>query len=161
MMTITCGYLIGALLCGVAASGPVSQFGWRAVFVAGGVTSLLLAVVIAAALPESPQFVAMRAARKAGLVRASAFVLRRASIGALFEPPFRVATLLLWSAYFLNLLAVFFFSSWLPFLTSDTGHTAHQAIVAGTALWAGGIAGTLSLGWAIDRYGFGRVVASV
>lgn len=161
MMTITCGYLIGALLCGVVTSGLVSQFGWQAVFVAGGATSLLLAVLIAVALPESPQFLAMRAARSAGSGRALTAAPPRASVGALFEPPFLVATLLLWSAYFLNLLAVFFFSSWLPVLTSDTGHTANQAIVAGTALWAGGIAGTLSLGWAIDRYGFGRVVASV
>ncbi|WP_175693945.1 MFS transporter [Burkholderia ambifaria] len=86
--------------------------------------------------------------------------IHRVSVAALLAPAFVVATLLLWSAYFLNLLAVFFFSSWLPVLTSASGHTARQAIVAGAALWAGGIAGTLSLGWAIDRYGFGRLLAS-
>ncbi len=179
MMTITCGYLVGAMLCGVIAAVILPGFGWRAVFIAGGVASLVLCVAKARWMPESLQFLALRPERRQEAlhrvrqlypelsIRTDAELsgvppkVRGGRLIELFHRGYWRNTLLLWATYFLNLLAVFFLASWLPILLRDAGHSASQAIFAGAALWGGGIAGTLSLGWAIDRFGYGRVLSAV
>lgn len=179
MMTITCGYLVGAMFCGLVAALILPGFGWRAVFVAGGLASLVLCVAMARWMPESLQFLALRPERRQETLHGvrqlypdlslqsdvelagAAPQVHGGRLAELFHRKYRRSTLLLWAIYFLNLLAVFFLASWLPILLRDAGHSAPQAILAGAALWGGGIAGTLSLGWAIDRFGYGRVLSAV
>ena len=48
-----CGFSIGAAAGGFVAAGLISRYGWQSVFIAGGVTPLLVAVLLMALLPES------------------------------------------------------------------------------------------------------------
>src|SRR6478736_5879952 len=58
VMIMFCGFSVGAALGGLLAAALIPHFGWRSVFVVGGVAPLLLAPVLAAHLPESVRFLA-------------------------------------------------------------------------------------------------------
>jgi AAHS family 4-hydroxybenzoate transporter-like MFS transporter len=66
---------------------------------------------------------------------------------------------LLWIINFMNLLCAYFLANWLPVVMSGAGHSASQAVLAGTMLWVGGVIGNLLLGWLVDRRGFGLVLS--
>src|SRR5581483_6943151 len=70
---------------GVAAAGPISvallpRFGWQAIFVFGGVTSLLATALLWAFLPESLRFLAARGGDPTQLARAIQWMNPRRSI---------------------------------------------------------------------------------
>ena len=67
-------------------------------------------------------------------------------------------TLLLWGVNLLNLINLFFLSSWLSTIMRDAGLTMSTAVLAGTALQVGGTIGAVLLGLMIDRAGFRRVL---
>ena len=59
VMIMFCGFSIGAALGGLLAAVLIPQFGWRSVFVVGGVAPLLLVPILALRLPESVRFLAL------------------------------------------------------------------------------------------------------
>src|SRR3981081_1986383 len=59
VMIMFCGFSIGAALGGFLAAALIPQFGWRSVFVVGGVAPLLLVPILALRLPESVRFLAL------------------------------------------------------------------------------------------------------
>src|SRR5258708_28978 len=59
VMIMFCGFSAGAALGGLLAAVLVPQFGWRSVFVVGGVAPLLLVPILALRLPESVRFLAL------------------------------------------------------------------------------------------------------
>ncbi|WP_027818663.1 MFS transporter [Paraburkholderia bannensis] len=66
--TIVCVPL-GGMLAGLFAAQVLPVYGWRGLFVAGGVLPLVLAVALLACLPESPRFLARRTQRWPELAR--------------------------------------------------------------------------------------------
>src|SRR5262245_12501112 len=62
VMFVGSGVSLGA---GIAATHLVEPFGWRAVFVVGGILPLLLALLLAGWLPESIRFAALIPSRRA------------------------------------------------------------------------------------------------
>jgi AAHS family 4-hydroxybenzoate transporter-like MFS transporter len=141
---------------GVAAAGPISvallpRFGWQAIFVFGGITSLLAAALLFALLPESLRFLAARGAdsrRLAEVVRwvaparsippnvhyvlAVAHTTERRSWGpwALFSGQTRWITPLLWLGYASSSVTQFFFTTWGPTVFEELG------LDRSTAAWA-------------------------
>src|SRR5882724_8062928 len=59
VMIMFCGFSIGAALGGFLAAALIPQFGWRSVFVVGGVAPLLLVPILVLRLPESVRFLAL------------------------------------------------------------------------------------------------------
>src|SRR5579864_2115889 len=59
VMIMFCGFSVGAALGGLLAAALIPQFGWRSVFVVGGIAPLLLVPVLALRLPESVRFLAL------------------------------------------------------------------------------------------------------
>jgi AAHS family 4-hydroxybenzoate transporter-like MFS transporter len=57
------------------------------------------------------------------------------------------ATILLWIINFMNLLNLFFLSSWLPTVVRSAGYPTRVAVLVGTI-------GTFGLAWMIERRGF-------
>lgn len=176
MMIISAGFIVGAALGGFVSAAIIPYFGWRSVFYVGGVIPLLLAVVMFFVLPESLQFLVMRGQRGGEIAAIlkridAAFVAdagtryviseqprKGALVAQLFREGRARATILIWIVSFMNLLVLFFLSNWLPVLMKDAGFSTNYAVLAGTALQVGGIAGTLTLGWCIDRAGFSKVL---
>ncbi|HWS64918.1 MAG TPA: MFS transporter [Steroidobacteraceae bacterium] len=175
LMGISCGFTAGAILGGLLAAILIPRAGWRAVFVAGGLLPLGVAILLIRELPESLQLLLVRGADRARIQ----YWLQRLAPGIIFEPTtthqitdvavktsvidlFRgglsVRSLLLWAVSFANLLNLFFLANWLPTLATRMGYSDSQGVLMGTTLQAGGILGALILGRFIDRFGFYRVL---
>src|SRR5207244_8902009 len=59
VMIMFCGFSVGAALGGLLAAALIPHFGWRSVFVVGGIAPLLLVPILALRLPESVRFLAL------------------------------------------------------------------------------------------------------
>jgi AAHS family 4-hydroxybenzoate transporter-like MFS transporter len=145
------GVVVGNLLAGVVSASMLDPYGWPSVFVVGGVAPLVLLPLIALLLPESGKLLAIRAARQREGVRTT-----RASV---LGHGFLVATLLLWSINFLNLLTIYFVNSWLPSILRAMGATTESAILATSMFHVGAIVAAIVSGSLVGRFGIERVVA--
>ena len=64
----------------------------------------------------------------------------------------------MWAINFMNLLNLYFLSSWLPTLVTSSGRDLSTAVLVGAVLQLGGVLGTIAMGPVIDRIGFYRVL---
>jgi AAHS family 4-hydroxybenzoate transporter-like MFS transporter len=144
-------------------------WGWRPLFVIGGVLPLVVAVVLALALPESPRFLARHPARWPELARllgrfghptppeaqfadASERAMGRASLATLFQPALRRDTFALWSAFFFCMLGVYIAFNWVPSMLAGAGLAAY-ATRGILAFNLGGVLGAIAGGLVIARWG--------
>jgi AAHS family 4-hydroxybenzoate transporter-like MFS transporter len=178
VMIMFCGFSVGAALGGLLAAALIPQFGWRSVFVVGGVAPLLLVPILALRLPESVRFLALtgraneRVAEllgfispKAAFAPATQFVVHEPGLAGipvlhLFKSGRTPVTLLLWVVFFMSLLDLYFLSNWLPTVLNDLGASVSSAAAIGSMLQVGGVVGTFALGSVIDRFSF-RALALV
>lgn len=160
----TAGYGIGATLGGAAAVYLQSQYGWRSVFVFGGVSTLSILLVLLFLLPESVDFLVTkrprnvldrlnRIARKTGHPEVTALPDVQAlaktktnPVSDLLSPANRRSTLLLWLAFFTTMFGFYFVNSWTPRLLVTAGMTESQGITGGLMLTLGGIFGAVLYG---------------
>jgi AAHS family 4-hydroxybenzoate transporter-like MFS transporter len=168
-----CGFTFGAALGGFIAAWLTPAFGWRSVFVVGGAAPLVLAVALAACLPESVRFMAVRgrpATRIAAILRrvvpgaaqeldgAVAFTTSDAGqadanpVRTITRAPLLFGTLMLWAVYFCGLMVIFLFTSWLPTLLRDAGFSLPAAANITALFQLGGTVGGILVAWAMDRF---------
>src|SRR5437588_11599255 len=178
VMIMFCGFSVGAALGGLLAAALIPQFGWRSVFIVGGVAPLLLVPILALRLPESVRFLALtghaneRVAQllafispKAVFAPGTQFVIHEPGLAGipvlhLFKESRTPVTLLLWVVFFMSLLDLYFLSNWLPTVLNDLGASVSSAAAIGSMLQVGGVVGTFALGSIIDRFSF-RALALV
>ena len=163
------GYIVG----GLVAAAIIPTFSWRAVFLLGSVTPLLLAPLMLA-LPPSPIGLKRRGGADAMVARIcarfgipvpaitaapaarSSFLLRRfTAIGAgraLASAGVAIACCG---------LIVYFLISWLPSLTQQAGLSARASLIASSALSLGAFFGNGCSGWAMDRWSPYAVLATM
>ncbi len=170
------GVTLGSLFAGTVAATSLHSFGWQGVLWVGGGLSLLVAVVLAAALPETLDFLINRrrdhvAARALAhrlvpgiadgdvTITAAPSVLR-GMFRQLFGPGLAVGTLMLWSLFVINLLVYSFMQGWMTLLIVGSGHTQPVAITATSVLVAGGIFSVFVFGPLMDRVSPYRVLAA-
>jgi AAHS family 4-hydroxybenzoate transporter-like MFS transporter len=175
--TMFCGFTAGAAISGLIAAWIVSDFGWRAVFVAGGFLPLIFLPALMVVLPESLRFLALRrdtGARIANIaarlfpsadIRAvdlttHADVRRRFPVADLLARDVRAGTALIWIVYFANLLVLLFLNSWLPTLLINHGMTIVRASAFTSTFQIGGAIGSIALGYFMDRWNPCRVLAA-
>ena len=177
VMAMFSGFAIGAATGGFVAAALIAGFGWRSVFVTGGVLPCLLAVLLLTLLPESIRFLVMKRGEDARVAHSLAriapeitapvtrFVVieedhfRGFVVRDLFADGRSSGTLLLWVIFFMSLLDLYFLNNWLPTVIHDAGITIERAIILTALFQVGGVAGSLSLGRFIDRYLSFRVLA--
>jgi MFS transporter, AAHS family, 4-hydroxybenzoate transporter len=178
VMIMFCGFSIGAALGGFLAADLIPRFGWRSVFLVGGIAPLTMVPILVWRLPESVRFLATtgrapeRAAELLKLISPEAtfalgtqFVVHEARLEGLpvlhlFREGRTPVTLLLWVIFFMSLLDIYFLASWLPTVLNDLGASVSMAVLIGTMLQVGGVVGTFALGSLVDRFSF-RVLALV
>ncbi|WP_298880383.1 MFS transporter [uncultured Bradyrhizobium sp.] len=172
VMIMFAGFSIGAALGGLLAAALIPTFGWRSVFLVGGLVPLLLLPLLFKALPESIRFLAMIGGRDhevADLLKRMApntsfagevkFVVHEPKLSGLpvahlFAEGRGSVTLLLWIVFFMSLLDLYLLSNWLPTVLNDLGVSVSAAAAIGAMLQVGGVAGTFTLGHFIDRFSF-------
>jgi AAHS family 4-hydroxybenzoate transporter-like MFS transporter len=172
VMAMFCGFSVGAAIGGLLAAALIPAFGWRSVFVVGGVAPLLLVPFLVVRLPESVRFLALSSQaneRVAALLAQIAPSVRHPA-GTRFEaqeiklPGIPVvhlfgtgrvwATLAFWVMFFMSLLDLYLLSNWLPTVLNDLGASVSAAAVIGSMLQVGGVVGVFTLGQFIDRFSF-------
>ncbi len=178
MMLVSNFFTVGAAIGGFIAAGLIPRFGWRSVFIFGGIVPLVISVLMIFLLPESLQFMVLRGKSKdkvlKWLKRINApvpagnveFVTQEENrkgvpVVNLFREGRGLGTVMLWIINFMNLLNLYFLGSWLPTVVKDAGYPTAIAVLVGTAVQVGGSLGTIPNGWLIDRYGFRKVLTIV
>jgi AAHS family 4-hydroxybenzoate transporter-like MFS transporter len=172
MMCITVGFTVGAAISGFVAAWLIPHYGWRSVFVVGGVLPLVIAAAMAWGLPESLQFLAVRRQSFDQLTHwlkkldptlkidaATQYVASESSrsgvpIGYLFREGRATITVLIWIVNFMNILILYSLSNWLPIVLNGMGLDETTAVIIGAVLQVGGTVGAFGLAWAIARKGF-------
>lgn len=153
------GYPIGATLGGLMAAWLLTHYGWRSVFVFGGLTTALMLPIVLWRLPESVDFLLGRRPVHAleKLNRLMALMghaplsqlpaptagdsVQGNTVAALFKNGLARPTLMLWAGFFLLMFSVYFSLSWTPKLLVQAGLSAQQGVTGGVLLNLGGIAG--------------------
>jgi MFS transporter, AAHS family, 4-hydroxybenzoate transporter len=172
VMAMFCGFSIGAAIGGLLAAALIPAFGWRSVFVVGGVVPLLLVPLLVVRLPESVRFLALSGrandsvaallAQIAPSVRhpaGTSFVVQEIKLPGvpvvhLLSGGRAWATLALWVLFFMSLLDLHLLSNWLPTVLNELGASVSAAAVIGSMLQVGGVVGAFTLGQFIDRFSF-------
>jgi AAHS family 4-hydroxybenzoate transporter-like MFS transporter len=160
---------VGSIAAGYS-YGYMEAFGWRTVFIVGGLAPIVLAPLFFALLPESLIQQVMRGANPAGINA----VLARLEPGRqftgttfavdqenkagfqpaqLFTDGRAAITTTLWVVFFSSLVALYFFNNWIPILLTGGGLSKHEIVTITTALQWGGVAGTLLAAPVVLKFG--------
>lgn len=175
--TMFCGFTAGAAISGLVAAWIVSDYGWRAVFAAGGLLPVLSLPALALVLPESLRFLSLRRDARPRIAKTAARLFPAANIdavnldahgdrrrsfpvGDLLARDVRAGTALIWTVYFANLLVLLFLNSWLPTLLINHGMSMARASAFTSTFQIGGAIGSIGLGWVMDRFSPCRVLAA-
>ncbi len=166
-------YPLGAILGGIVSVYLLGEFGWRSLFLFGGLASLCMLPLAYWKLPESLDFLLSKD-RDGTLVEINRLTEKMrlprvdridpasddapsAGLKVLLEDPYRRSSALIWSAFFCLMFGFYYVVSWTPKLLVDAGLTTAQGISAGIYLQLGGIVGALSLGLLTARYPVARL----
>jgi AAHS family 4-hydroxybenzoate transporter-like MFS transporter len=174
---IFAGYSVGGICAGFSAAVLIGGFGWSTMFFVGGGISLIAALAIQVALPESLLYLTMTASRQSeaaqvaailrpDLLRAPDLLIVRETADAaeagrlkdLFVGPLRIATPLLWLIYIASSMTVFFLSSWMPVAVESVGFSRSTAAIATALLFTGSAVGGVVGGRFSDRFGISAVI---
>jgi AAHS family 4-hydroxybenzoate transporter-like MFS transporter len=173
IMLMFCGNTLGGFLGGQLVAQILPIFGWQSIFFAGGIPPLLLIPFLMMFLPESPRFLIahrgdapetqdiLRRLNIRPQVAASKMVdvAKGNPVQQLFTGGLAVSTILLWIAFFANLLNMYLFSYWMPTVLTLSGFKPENAIFYASMFSLGGILSTALLGPMIDKFGAPRVLA--
>jgi AAHS family 4-hydroxybenzoate transporter-like MFS transporter len=168
-LTIVC-IPLGGSLAGFTGALILPAFGWRALFLTGGIVPLVLAALLFKILPESPRFLARRKERwpelRALLNRLGHYVpedaaffdgrekaVAKASVREILVPDFRRDTSALCGSFFFCLLSVYMGTNWVPRMLTKTGFDVGVASWGLTAFNFGGVVGAILGALVIMRLG--------
>jgi AAHS family 4-hydroxybenzoate transporter-like MFS transporter len=172
-LTIVC-IPLGGVLAGELAARIIPSYGWRALFVAGGVIPAVLAVVLWKVLPESPRYMASRRERWPELTRLmrrighdlpDAVEYREAAtagtpkgatnVGTLFGPAYLRDTLALSASFFFCLLVNYLVILLLPVVLTSAENGFPQPVASRALAMSnvGGVAGAIFGAMLIQRFG--------
>jgi benzoate transport len=170
---VVAGYPAGSMIGGGLAIWLLGAFGWRAVFVAGGLASLAVIPLVIWTLPESLDYLLARRPRNA-LTRINA-VLARLDVPPIdaLPPPAMTGeaatriidivrgellrrTIPLCLTYFAFMLSFYFILNWATKLTTEAGFADSGGISVSILINIGGVLAGLSAGWIARRLGLLR-----
>lgn len=166
-----CGFPFGSTVGGVISAPLIAAHGWSSIFIVGGVAPLVVLLALVIWLPESVRYLVAHGApaervrkilarldpeRAATVTADTVFTLNEPKAGGfpvakLFQEGRARTTALLWVAFFMNLLVMYFLVNWLPSLLRGTGLPIQIAILSTAVLNLGGVVGAIALGRMIDR----------
>ncbi|NIE63256.1 MFS transporter [Burkholderia sp. Ax-1719] len=172
------GFNFGSGAGGFVAAALIPHFGWRGVFVCGGVLPILFVPVLMGLLPESARFLLVRRfsveriAATLSRVTGHRFgadsrftspepvVAAKAPVRMLFADGYAMSTLMLWVTYFMGLLIIYLLTGWLPTLIKDAGLPVERAAAITGMFQLGGTVGAIVVGFAMDRLDRNAVIGA-
>jgi MFS transporter, AAHS family, 4-hydroxybenzoate transporter len=179
MVTVaSAGYSVGASGAGFLTARLGANYGWQATFVVGGVVALAMMPALIVLLPDSIRFMVLSGARRPQVLRilhkidrnlavtadvaltSSEQKLAGLPVGHLFREGRTGMTIFLWLAVFMDLLVIYYMTSWLPVTIHGVGGiTVEDAAIAAALFSAAGLFGTPVVGLLMDWFGPARMLA--
>lgn len=174
---VTIGYNVGVVIGGILASQwLIEAYGWRSLFLFGGLVSAALIPLVMLLLPESLDYLVAHP-RRGTLTRLNRILTRldlpafdalpapsravlRSSPLDLLRQPILPRLLLMQLAYFLYMMSSYFFLNWNNQLTTEAGFSDEEGRLISILTNAGGIGGGILIGLITFRLPF-RPVATV
>jgi MFS transporter, AAHS family, 4-hydroxybenzoate transporter len=174
------GITLGSSAPGLIAYALMPRYGWRVLFLIGGLAPLAVTACLPRAMPESVKFLAVRAGRGRQLLATArkmrpdlaladdvhfalpAETAAEVQVGALrklFAGGLAWITPLLWLCFGTALMSNYFLNSFLPLIFRDSGMPAGKAALAATLYHVGGTVGGLLMSVLLDRFGFVVIAA--
>ena len=168
----------GGFAGGLIVAAIIAEQGWQSIFLYTGMLTIVSAALIQFLVPETVEFIVRRGAEGAleKVNRTLAYMgqspvaelapvaeqerKESASVKSLLTANRRGTTLLIWSAFFLAFLVVYFISSWMPQVLAGAGLSQQQAIQATTSLPLGAIFGNMLIGWLATWWPLKRLIIS-
>jgi AAHS family 4-hydroxybenzoate transporter-like MFS transporter len=170
-LTVVCIPLGGVVAASLARTG-IERYGWQSLFLAGGVVTMLIGVLLFFVLPESPRYLAGHGGRWPELTRllrrmghdvpadveyvdrdGSAGASPRATLGELFAPAYLRDTLALCASFFFGLLVNSIAIMLIPVVFTGSGFDRPTASQFLGLLNSGGVAGALVAATVVKRFG--------
>ena len=168
------GVPIGGMLGAAIAAEVIPVFGWRTIFLIGGVLPLLSGVALYFLLPESARFLAANPGREkdlAGILNrvvgeqrftaAQSFILgsqlastrQIGGVRAVLSRDLRFDTVALWIVFITNLFAVYCFYNWISVVLTSIGMDLATAVKGSLIFNTAGVVGSILTSWLIARLG--------
>jgi benzoate transport len=169
VVIVATGFPVGGLLGGALSSALLASFDWRSVFVAGAVTTAVLACIAVWYLPESIEYlIARRRANAVARINSVMARLRRPAIQTLPEagavktgtslldivlrPELLGVALFVTFIYALHNATTYYSLNWIPKIVVDLSLSQSQAATVGAWCSGGGILGALFAAWMSTRF---------
>jgi AAHS family 4-hydroxybenzoate transporter-like MFS transporter len=163
------GVSAGSMVAGLVSAVLLDGYGWQAVLWVGALVPLILAIVLAALVPNTfdyllnrkrDQFGALQIARRVdpavsipdGTQFTTGTSGQSGSVAELFKSGRTVGTVAIWVSFACNLLVFFFIQSWLAMIVVQSGHSQKIAVTATSVLMFGGVLAFLVIGPLMDRF---------
>lgn len=178
--TVIVGVPLGGMLGAAIAEHIIPTYGWRAVFIVGAISPIILLALALPKLPESPKYLVARPREYPRLAHSlngflsknvfdgseSFFISEpepagRATLFTLVRSPLLPVSLLLWTAFSCNTLALYGFVNWLPTVLSASGIPLVAALRGSMWFNSGGIVGSIMGSVLIGTYGSRSVGTTV
>jgi AAHS family 4-hydroxybenzoate transporter-like MFS transporter len=179
MVTVaSAGYSVGASGAGFLTARLAAVHGWQATFLIGGSAALLAAPLLLVLLPDSIRFMVLSGVQHSKLTRilqkidpglpltaeyeltSSEHKLAGLPVSHLFRGGRSGMTLFLWLAVFMDLLVIYYMTSWLPVTIHGVGGiSVEDAAIAAALFSAAGLFGTPVVGQLMDWFGPVRMLA--
>jgi len=169
--TIVC-IPLGGFVAAELAARIIPVYGWRNLFIVGGVIPLVLAAILWYVLPESPRFMAQRKERWPELTRLMRRIghsvpddvtyvetatpgvpAKRATVGDLFAPSYLRDTTGLWGSFFFCLMVNYVVIQLVPAMLAGAGFAQPTANRGLTMVNIGGVTGAVLGALLIQRIG--------
>jgi AAHS family 4-hydroxybenzoate transporter-like MFS transporter len=176
--TMFCGFPLGAAFGGFLAAWMIPQWGWRSVLLLGGITPLILGLLMLLLLPESVRHMVAkrqdverirRVLRRisGSAVEAASFVTTekapatqaRSGAGVVLSRDYLVGSVMLWLAYFMGLVIFYALINWMPLLFKDAGLDPRASALVSALFPLGGV-GAILFGWLMDRFNANLIIAA-
>ena len=173
------GYPVGGILAGLVSVYLISNFGWRSMFVFGGVLSASMIPLVMWRLPESLAFLIDRPDDPRSLSRVNLLLTKlgqpeldrlpelqaqdspgAGSVRELFSKDLGGSTLSMWVCYLAVMCGWYFVVNWTPKILIDAGLSMDGGLSGGLLLSLGGVIGGIALGFLAGRIKVNRLAAT-
>jgi MFS transporter, AAHS family, 4-hydroxybenzoate transporter len=173
------GLTFGSMFPALASGLLEAEYGWRSLFIVGGMAPLVIGLVLLFILPESLKFMVVAKRPREQILRIvqglnpelqtgpdTTFVVPQSGISGaqkfhikqIFDNGLMWITPLLWVLYVTFLTTNFFLHGWMPLLFRGEGLTIRQTAVVAAMFDCGGIIGALVASRLVDRFGVAVIV---
>ncbi len=175
--TMYAGMPAGAMVGGLSAAWLIPHLGWQSLFVLGGGIPLLIALAVAAFLPESLEFLVRKNKDKKRILKIIAKIspnlardeevefcpsdkkLAGVPVKRLFTEGRALTTILLWITCSGALYMLWILNTWSPTLLKKAGATVQQYSLSYAFLCFGAVVASIFVGRLMDKANPFRVLA--